>query len=100
MTDLDAPEFAHWVITNIDPSALSIPEDVPPGLMAVAKNSDGKATYNGPCPPRGSQHRYNISLYGLSEVVEAQSGDPAPSMIAAIEAVAQEVASTEFTYAR
>jgi Raf kinase inhibitor-like YbhB/YbcL family protein len=100
LTDLDAPEYAHWAVANIDGSATGITEGVAPDLAAVAMNSDAKPDYSGPCPPEGSSHRYSLSVYGLTQVLEVQTGDPAASMRAAIEAAATEVATSEFTFSR
>jgi hypothetical protein len=72
---------------------------VPP-LAVVAQNENGTATYIGPCPPKGQTHTYQISIYALGQVLEAQTGDPAPAMRAAIETAALDIATTTFTYSR
>lgn len=100
LTDLDAPEYAHWTVANIDASSSGIPEGSVGDTAVVAMNSDAKPDYSGPCPPEGETHRYSLSVYAVSQVLEAQTGDGAPSLRAAIEAAALEVASTEFTYSR
>ena len=63
-------------------------------------NSDAKPAYTGPCPPAGSTHHYSLTVYALSQVLESQSGDPAPAMRAAIEGAAIESATSEFTFGR
>lgn len=100
LTDLDAPDFAHWTVANIDASATGIAEGAVPELAAVGMNNDAKPDYTGPCPPEGTKHRYSLSVYALSQVIEAQTGDPSASMRAAIEASAMEVSTSEFTYSR
>lgn len=100
LTDLDAPEYAHWTVANIDGSSDGISEGSAGDLAVVAMNSDAKPDYAGPCPPEGETHRYSLSVYAVSQVLEAQNGDGAPSLRAAIESAAIEVASTEFTYSR
>ncbi|MEY3691650.1 MAG: hypothetical protein RJB57_1306 [Actinomycetota bacterium] len=100
LTDLDAPEYAHWTVANIDAASTGVTEGSVGDLAAVAMNSDAKPDYAGPCPPEGETHRYSLSVYAVSQVLEAQTGDGAPSLRAAIEAAALEVASTEFTYTR
>lgn len=100
LTDLDAPEYAHWTVANIDATSTGISEGSAGDLAVVAMNSDAKPDYAGPCPPEGETHRYSLSVYAVSQVLEAQNGDGAPSLRAAIEAAAIEVATTEFTYSR
>jgi len=100
MTDLDAPEYAHWTVANIDVKAVSANEGQIPPLAVVAENGKGAASYTGPCPPKGTTHTYQISIYALGQVLEAQTGDPAPAMRAAIETAALDIASTTFTYSR
>ena len=100
LTDLDSPEFAHWTVANIDASATGVAEGAVPELAAVGMNSDAKPDYTGPCPPEGTQHRYSLSVYALSQVIEAQTGDASASMRAAIEAAALEVSTSQFTYSR
>ena len=100
LTDLDAPDFAHWTVANIDASATGLAEGNVPDLAAVAMNSDAKPGYTGPCPPTGSTHHYSLTVYALSQVLESQNGDPAPAMRAAIEGAALESATSEFTFGR
>ena len=100
LTDLSNPSYAHWAVANIDAETMSLAEGSVPDTAAVAMNSDAKPAYTGPCPPEGSSHRYSLSVYALSQVLEAQNGDPAPSLRAAVEAAAIASASSEFTYSR
>jgi Raf kinase inhibitor-like YbhB/YbcL family protein len=100
MTDLDAPEYAHWTVANIDVGVLTAKEGQVPPLAVVAQNGKGLATYSGPCPPTGQTHTYQISIYALGQIIEAQNGDPAPALRAAIETAALDIASTTFTYSR
>lgn len=100
MTDLDAPEYTHWVVANIPKNQASIPEDYSDPLSAIARNSRGTNAYTGPCPPKGTTHTYEVTIYALSQVLEAQTGDPAPAMIAAIESAALASARSTFTFSR
>jgi len=73
--DPDAPDprapktiWVHWVVFNIPPSAVGLPEAVkkdalPPGALQ-GLNDWGRAGYGGPCPPVG-RHRYFHKLYAL-----------------------------------
>lgn len=69
LSDPDAPggEFYHWVVYNIPSIISSLAEgqtEMPPGAI-IAENSFDKQKYSGPCPPKGSSHRYKFELYAL-----------------------------------
>jgi Raf kinase inhibitor-like YbhB/YbcL family protein len=71
--DPDAPTgsgFWHWVIYNIPATVTALPQGAgTPGKEpagAVQANSDyGAPGYGGPCPPKGSTHRYVFTLYAV-----------------------------------
>lgn len=54
--DPDAPSglFTHWILFNIDPSTEVISEGRPPIEADEGQNSFGRASYGGPCPPKGT----------------------------------------------
>ena len=64
--DPDAPggTFTHWLLVNIPATASALAEgDTTTGISG--QNGFGKPGYGGPCPPRGSTHRYFFKLYAL-----------------------------------
>lgn len=71
--DPDAPggTFIHWVLYNIPPGLVEIPENVPKqpevrGIGVQGINDFGRVGYGGPCPPRTHPpHRYFFRLYAL-----------------------------------
>ena len=70
--DPDAPGgmWVHWVLYDLPANTRKLPEGVAKDseLMNGAlqgRNDFGKIGYNGPCPPRGSAHRYFFKLYAL-----------------------------------
>lgn len=77
--DPDAPDpanpkmtWVHWVLYNIPPGFLSLPEgvneeDLPHGTLS-GLNDWKKTGYGGPCPPIG-RHRYFHKLYALDRVL-------------------------------
>ena len=78
--DPDAPvgTWVHWVLFNIPPDAVGLPEAVATGTThesgAVSgKNSWGRLGYGGPCPPGGT-HRYFFYLYALDMQLALASG--------------------------
>jgi Raf kinase inhibitor-like YbhB/YbcL family protein len=72
--DPDAPTgsgFWHWVLYNIPATVTALPQGAgAPGKEpagAVQANSDyGAPGYGGPCPPKGSTHRYVFTLYAVN----------------------------------
>lgn len=70
MDDPDAPlgTWDHWIIWNIPPETKEIKEGEVPVNAIQGKNSWGKNSYGGPCPPSGT-HRYFFKLYALNEIL-------------------------------
>lgn len=77
--DPDAPDpaspkmtWVHWVLYNIPPSAVSLPEGVSKGALPKGTlegvNDWKQPGYRGPCPPVG-KHRYYHKLYALDTVM-------------------------------
>jgi hypothetical protein len=71
--DPDAPigTFTHWILYSMLRDAAELPEglakdpEVRYPQCKQGKNDFGKTGYGGPCPPRGSKHRYYFKLYAL-----------------------------------
>ncbi|ACO04282.1 MAG TPA: YbhB/YbcL family Raf kinase inhibitor-like protein [Persephonella sp.] len=74
MEDPDAPMgvFTHWVVYDIPSSLRLLPENFPkvPQIDGIKQgiNDFGRIGYGGPCPPRGSTHRYVFNVYAISVV--------------------------------
>ena len=67
--DPDA-EFYHWGIYNIPPSILALPQaTLAQSPFKQTLNDFGAASYGGPCPPVGQQHRYIFTVYALSKKI-------------------------------
>jgi len=79
--DPDAPRgtWVHWVLYGLPPKAAGLPEAVP-GREELdtgarhGKNDFGRSDYGGPCPPRGSPHRYFFKVYALDVEITLGSG--------------------------
>lgn len=69
--DPDAPggTFTHWILYNIDPSVTSLTENDTSPAASPGLNSYGSTSYRGPCPPKGTIHRYFFKLYALSTIL-------------------------------
>mgnify|MGYP006302997365 CR=1 FL=1 len=79
--DPDAPNgtWSHWVLYHIPAGQSSLPEGVPamaelPWGGVQGRNNFGNIGYGGPCPPRGSTHRYYFRLYALDQALDMPSG--------------------------
>jgi len=84
MTDPDANGFVHWVFFNV---AASGSGGIPAGFSASpdgpaqGRNSFGKVSYGGPCPPSGTHH-YRFRLLALDAEL-ALTGAPSASQVLA-----------------
>lgn len=88
LSDPDAPSgtFYHWVLYNIPRTLTTLPEglnQLPEGVM-IGKNSWGKQQYNGPCPPKGAEHRYVFTLYALDVMLPLKPGADANTVTRAM----------------
>lgn len=90
--DPDAPKgnWNHWVLYNVPGAAKALAEGVATTTAVLGdgsrqgKNDFGRIGYAGPCPPKGSTHRYEFKLYALSEPLDL---DPGASRDAALKAI-------------
>ena len=79
--DPDAPSgmWVHWVLYDLPPGTRKLPEglakdrELPNGALQ-GRNDFGKIGYNGPCPPRASEHRYFFKLYALDSKTGLKAG--------------------------
>jgi Raf kinase inhibitor-like YbhB/YbcL family protein len=81
MDDPDAPggTWVHWVIYDLPAETRELREGVPKdrelrGGARQGRNDFGKLGYNGPCPPRGTVHRYFFKLYALDSKMNLEPG--------------------------
>ena len=78
--DPDAPvgTFDHWIVWNIPPNSLDMPEGAKPPHQGT--NGFGIKKYRGPCPPKGKAHRYFFKLYALNIVLDIPEGSDKASV--------------------
>jgi Raf kinase inhibitor-like YbhB/YbcL family protein len=91
--DPDAPSgtFTHWVLYNLPPTAVELPE----GVSAEARLANGaiqglndfkRIGYGGPCPPPNDRsHRYFFRLYALDTELQLQAGAHREDIVLAME---------------
>jgi hypothetical protein len=89
--DPDAPAgvWTHWLIYNIPGASRALDEGVAPkdtlgDGTRQGKNDFGKIGFGGPCPPRGSNHRYFFKLFALSEPVAFEPGAGRQALLDAV----------------
>jgi hypothetical protein len=80
LEDPDVPEqvrsdrmWDHWIIFNMPPTTLQIPEMVGPPSGIRGKTTFGHTRYGGPCPP-DREHRYFFKLYALDILLPLKEG--------------------------
>jgi Raf kinase inhibitor-like YbhB/YbcL family protein len=108
LEDPDAPRgtFVHWLIWNLEPSAMTC-EGVPPEgevsepVEAVqGTNGFGLIGYRGPCPPPGPAHRYVLKVRGLDAVLDLAPGSGRSDLEAAMEGHVLQSGEAVATYGR
>ncbi len=77
--DPDAPRgtWVHWVMYGLPADVTELVARVPPSAVLPSGafqgfNDFGKTGYGGPCPPRGSPHRYFFRLYALDAELQVK----------------------------
>lgn len=100
--DPDAPNgnWNHWVLFNVPAATKALAASVPktPALGDGSRqgtNDFGQIGYRGPCPPPGSSHRYQFTLYALSAPLGLQPGAKREAVLKEIES--KKVGSAQLT---
>jgi len=65
--------WVHWVIWNIDPTILEIPEGSLPSGLIEGKTDFGEIGYGGPAPP-DKRHTYIFKLFALKTKLDLKKG--------------------------
>lgn len=72
MIDVDAGEFAHWLLTDVSGAVVGIgPANLAGAITGM--NDAGGTGYFGPCPP-GPDHHYVITVYALDAALGLEPG--------------------------
>ena len=73
--DPDAPagDWVHWVLYDLPPELTGLAEGIK-GVGVDGVNDFRKPGYGGPCPPRGTNHRYFFKLYALDTRLNLKPG--------------------------
>lgn len=89
--DPDAPHgtWVHWLLYDLPPTASHLDEGVSalrelPSGARQGMNDFRRIGYGGPCPPRGSEHRYYFRLFALDAMLGLRPGAKRPEIEAAM----------------
>ncbi len=66
-------DFLHWLVIGLAPTAGHVPSQA--AGVSELDNTGGTTGWTPPCPPVGSTHRYQFTVYALSDYVCADNGD-------------------------
>lgn len=74
--DPDAPhgDWLHWLVSELPADTSSIEAGALPRGAREGPNDFGKRGWGGPCPPRGSSHRYVFALHALDRELGLPAG--------------------------
>jgi Raf kinase inhibitor-like YbhB/YbcL family protein len=101
--DPDAPggTFVHWTLWGITPKATGLQQNAPTSGLQQGKNGFGKTGWGAPCPPKGDKpHRYQFTLYALSQPLDLGEGASGDDVHAALATAATAEGTIVGRYAR
>ena len=90
--------WVHWVIFNIKPDTIEIPESCSLLNSIDGKNDFGELGYGGPAPP-DKRHTYIFKLYALDTKLNLQKGSTKEQVENAMDGHIIEKTSLKGTYA-
>ncbi len=80
----------RWIVVNLSPETRSLAEGETDPLAVEGENSAGRVGWTGPCPEPGDPIDWTLTVFAVSQVLEAQQGDPADALLAAVVSAAYE----------
>lgn len=78
------------IVVNLSPETRSLAAGETDPLAVIGENSLGRVGWSGPCPDPGETADWSVSVFAVSQVLEAQSGDPAEALYTALTSAAIE----------
>jgi Raf kinase inhibitor-like YbhB/YbcL family protein len=93
--------YVHWII-DLPAGSAGLAEDLVPDKSFSARNSAGRTSYSGACPPKGDPaHTYRFTVYALDEAIGKDIDDTdASDALSAIAEHATAKATLSATYQR
>ena len=85
VVDVSTPSrFVHWLAWGISPRSRGLAAGARP--PREGRNSFGRVSWSGPCPPSGPKHRYVFVLYALASPLRLRNGASPPEFRRAVSA--------------
>ena len=100
IVDQMALDAVHWALANVDPTINHVDAGVVPAGAVQSLNRVNKVGYAAPCPKEGEPHTYILTVYALSQLLEAQDGDDPATMLTSLEAGSLGIVATTFMVTR
>jgi Raf kinase inhibitor-like YbhB/YbcL family protein len=100
VNDPEADGFIHWMVAGIPPTAISIAPGLAPVGSVELKNTTGAAGYAPMCPPPGTSHTYEFTLYALTSPSGLTAGADSLAASAKVASTASGIAVLTGTYER
>jgi Raf kinase inhibitor-like YbhB/YbcL family protein len=100
VTDLDAPDFVHWIVIGIPVTTTGLVEGAPPEGSSLWPNGGGGGDYVGPCPPLGEEHRYLFTVHALNQQLEPADEMTATEVIEILNLTSIDQSSVSGTFVR
>src|SRR5262245_11227209 len=101
VSDPDAPSgtFYHWIVMDLPADTTGLELGATPDGV-VAQNSTGLSAYMGPCPPSGTTHHYQFTVYALDKKTGLTEGAATTDALDAIHGAAVAQGTLVGTFAR
>lgn len=71
--DVAGEIFVHWLVWNVPPETVSIPEDWTPETALEGQNDFREVGYGGPAPPE-ERHTYRLKCFALERTLDLEAG--------------------------
>ena len=81
-------EGVRWIVVNLSPETRYLAAGETDPLAVIGENPDGRIGWTGPCPDPGATAEWSVTVFAVSQVLEAQPGDPADSLYTAVTSAA------------
>ena len=90
MQDLDVKPatWLQWSVTGISADTRSVGEGQLPTGAVTNRASNGSAGFVGACPPQGSVHHYEFTVFAMSRQVSVSASTTAQQSLQALESAA------------
>ncbi len=77
--DSQAPisPYVYWIVFDLSPNTVAIGQNQLPTGARQAENSEGKASYQPPCPEgqKSDSHKYRFTVYALNTKIHMPNGE-------------------------